>query len=132
MGSRGTSDEILSAVLNTAGTALKADLGGAVPVVLAQDVGTKTADGQGIAATTGMRLVGWAATENAGAPAAASFTLRHGIDASGPRFCPTIKLAAGESASDELPAEGMAAQNGVFVDWLSGSFDLILYYQVIP
>lgn len=103
---------------------------GSVPALVA-DVGTKTADAQGIGATASMRLVGWSATENAGSPAAASFTLRHGTSVAGTRLCAAIKLAAGESASDEFPGDGIATAGGVFIDWLSGSFDLVLYYKVV-
>lgn len=99
--------------------------------VQTQDVGDITESKEGIPPTQGLYLIGWAATEIADSAAVAEFVLRRGIDEESPRLCPSVKLAAGESASDELPGGGAACPEGVFVELLAGQVDLVLYFKLV-
>jgi len=71
------------------------------------------------------QLYGWSIAENTGT-APASLNLRDGGDTNSPKIVP-LTLLANESRTDWLSAPALWCQTGVFIDWLTGAIDLVLY-----
>jgi hypothetical protein len=91
---------------------------------MARGVAVASGAGDVQAVTGAVTLVGVAARETAGSPAAASLVLRDGTDATGAVRVP-IELAANQSVAVQLPAVEFAT--GVFVDREAGTTELVLY-----
>lgn len=85
-----------------------------------------TADQVGVAAATGLRLIGFAARESAGTPAAATFILRHGAADSDPVLAP-VELSADESTR-EWWWPGLDATDGIFIEVVAGTIDITLFH----
>ena len=89
-----------------------------------------TGDTAVVAATAGLRLMGFACQEDAGTPAAASFYLRHGDDATDPILIP-VKLAASESRADWFGPDGIAAASGIYLDRVTGTTQVTVFTKVL-
>lgn len=87
---------------------------------------TPAANAQVAAASADLRYYGFNARETSGAPA--SLIIHHGIGPGDPALS-TITLAAKESRNDWPEEGGTAAPNGIFIEWVSGSIELNLYYR---
>lgn len=92
-------------------------------------VAATAADVQGLAATAGLRLMGFSITEAAAAAAAAEVSLRHGTTATDPEII-SVNLAADGSARDFFGPDGVAVPSGVFVDIVAGTAKLTLFWKV--
>ena len=82
-----------------------------------------------VAATTGLRLMGWAARESDGTPAVATANIKHGATGAGGTVMVPIELAANESKSEWYGPQGLdCAENGLSIDHVAGTLDVILFY----
>lgn len=89
-----------------------------------------TAAELGIAATPGLRLLGYSIMESAGSPAAASVNLLHSADNTGAIVAP-IKLAASEVKTVMFPEGGIAVASGIYINRLTGNTTVVLYTKVV-
>lgn len=101
-------------------------LHGAIPFTEANGI---SADQQGVAAATGLRLIGFACRESAATAAAATFILRHGTLATDPVIAP-VELSANESTR-EWWWPGIDAPNGIFIDIVAGTIDITLFHATV-
>jgi hypothetical protein len=92
--------------------------GGIMGATATTAIASTSADGQVVAATTSLRLMGFSFREDAGATA--SFILRHGTSTAGAPLA-YVTLAPGESVRDWFGPQGKAAASGVFLDMISGT-----------
>jgi hypothetical protein len=89
-----------------------------------------TGDTAVVAATAGLRLLGFACAETAGTPAVAELNLRHGADVSGAILVP-VKLLANESRADWFGPDGIAVASGIFLDRVSGTTQITVFTKVV-
>lgn len=82
-----------------------------------------------VAAATGLRLMGFAAKESAGVPAAASATIVRGATGAGGTAVYPIKLALSTSMSAWFGPAGIDCATGISIDWIAGQLDCHLYYS---
>lgn len=83
-----------------------------------------------VAAGAGLRYYGFSAMEDAGSTA--SFRIKHGTTGAGGTVVDVVTLMPGESTSDWYGPEGIdVAANGLSVDWLTGSFKLVLKHKTV-
>lgn len=92
-------------------------------------VASGTTDAQGIAAQAGLRLMGFSVTEDAATAAAAEVALRHGTLATDTELF-GVTLVANESVREFFLLGGIDAPNGIFVDRVSGTTKLTLFYKI--
>lgn len=83
-----------------------------------------------IAATTGLRLVGYSVKETAGTPAVAEGFIVNGATGAAAGKVACIGLAASTSHTVDLGA-GIACPLGLSIDHISGTFDVVLYTIVV-
>jgi hypothetical protein len=84
-----------------------------------------------VAATAGLRLVGWSMRESAGTAAVATFRIMHGADVSGGSGIVTVELAADGSAGDWYGPEGILCTNGITIDRIAGTADVYIYHKTL-
>lgn len=96
------------------------------PSITATVVTSGTADAQGVAAATNLRLVGYSITENAGSPAVARLVLRNGTTTGGAEMF-DVQIAASSSTVQWFGVTGPRCPLGIFVDRVSGTTKLTLY-----
>lgn len=84
-----------------------------------------------VAAAAGLRLVGFNAQESAGTPAATAFKIVNGATGAGGTVIAAVKLAASSSVTQWFGPEGIAADSGLSIDWVSGQVDVQLYYKTL-
>lgn len=73
-------------------------------------------------------LLGWALAETTGT-AGASIRLRDGLDAKAQVFA-RINLSSNESTRDTLAPTGIVCTTGeIFLEWISGSIEGVLYWR---
>lgn len=84
-----------------------------------------------VAAATGLRLMGYSCREIAGTPAAAAFNIVHGATVSGGTNVVTVELAADKSETNWFGEAGIAADDGLSIDVVAGTVDVLLYYKVV-
>lgn len=90
-----------------------------------------TSDQNGVLpATPGLHLFGFTAMEDAGTPAQATFRIMHGSNVAGGSVIDLVSLSAAESTSDLYP-DGIPVPNGLSVDWVSGSFQMVFRTKVM-
>lgn len=82
-----------------------------------------------VAAATGLRLIGWAARETAGAAAGAKIV--HGATGAGGTLVVPISLAANTSATGWYGPEGIAMASGISIDHIAGTLDVALFYRLM-
>lgn len=82
-----------------------------------------------VAAATGLRYYGFTCMEDANQPA--SFVIKHSATASGGTALEYVTLNAGQSTSDWYGPDGQDAQNGLSVQWISGSFKVALRHKTV-
>lgn len=82
-----------------------------------------------VAATPGLRLMGFAAREVAATAAVATFTIVHGATAAGAAILP-VELKADESTREWFGPQGIAFPDGISIDWVAGAVDVHLFYMV--
>jgi hypothetical protein len=81
-----------------------------------------------VAASQGLKLIGYSVLEIAGS--AASFNLYHGSAPTGGQMIEVpIVLAANERHAQTWPG-GVDCHDGIVAQWVSGQMTLILYYEV--
>lgn len=81
-----------------------------------------------VAAAAGVRLVGFAVRETAGA--AAVFAIVNGATGAAAGKVFPVNLAANESTSEWLHP-GIACASGISIDWVSGAFAIALHYATV-
>lgn len=82
-----------------------------------------------VAATTGLRLMGWAAVEDDGTPAAAKANIKHGATGAGGTVMVPIELAASESKGAWYGPQGLDCEtSGLSIDHVAGTISIILFY----
>lgn len=84
-----------------------------------------------VAATPGLRLMGFASRESAATAAVATFRLVHGATVAGGTTLYPVELSAGESRGEWFGPDGIAVPNGVSIDWIAGTVDVVLFYKVV-
>lgn len=87
------------------------------------------ADAEALAAQSGLRLVGFSMTELADEPGAASFVLWHGDNETGTPIG-WFSLSAGAVQTVVIGDRGIAVDDGVFVELLSGEVALSLWHTI--
>lgn len=82
-----------------------------------------------VAATAGLRLMGFMLAEQAAATA--EFRIMHGATVGGATNLYTVKLASGESTSEWMGIVGIACAAGLTIDRVSGTADVTLFTKVL-
>lgn len=93
-------------------------------------VAATAVDVQGLAALANRRLTGFSITEAAATAAASEISLRHGTAATDPEII-GVNLAADGSVRDFFGPDGVAVPNGVFVDMVTGTAKLTLFWKTV-
>lgn len=88
-----------------------------------------TTDLQAVVATLGLQLMGIALSESASPSAYAQVRLHHGTQNTAPELF-DITLNPGESIREWFP-EGIAVDNGIYLDRVSGSTKLNLFTRTV-
>ena len=83
-----------------------------------------------VAATAGLRLMGYACRESAGTAAAATFIIVHGATGAGGTAVVPIELGPDESRSDWFGPNGIDVASGLSIDWIAGTIDCDLYWTI--
>lgn len=81
-----------------------------------------------VAASAGLRLVGWSIRESKSSAAVATGRITNGATGASGTVVANIELAADTSQTFWLGSGGIACPNGISVDWIAGEFDITLYY----
>lgn len=84
-----------------------------------------------VAATPGLRLMGWSSKETAGVPAAATYAIKHGATVAGGTDVAYVNHALSTSNNQWYGPDGIACPNGISIDWLTGQVDLAIFYKVV-
>jgi len=84
-----------------------------------------------VAAAAGLRLVGFACRESAAVAAVATFQIIHGATAAGGTVIIPVELGADGSAREWFGPEGIACPNGLSIDWIAGTTDVVLFYKAV-
>lgn len=95
----------------------------------ATPIASGTTDAQAVAATLGLRLMGYSVKENAGSPDVATLVVRNGTT-SGDTAIVNINLAASGSDTQWYGPQGVPVDAGVFIDRLTGESTIVVYTQV--
>jgi hypothetical protein len=84
-----------------------------------------------VAATPGLRLMGYSSKESAGVPASATFRIING--ATGATNSPVVNVnhALSSSTNAWYGPDGISTPAGLSIDWLTGQVDVVLYYKVV-
>lgn len=80
-----------------------------------------------VAAATGLRLVGLSWGEAAGSPGAAKVLIKHGATAAAGTLVVPIDMSSDESGIAWFGPRGIAVPNGVSIEFVSGTSDVVLY-----
>ena len=128
-----TSPVAKEAIKSTNGALHVAPQGTGIHVAASVDVNLAVAADvePAVAAAAGLRLVGFAAVESAGVPAAADFVLVHGATVAGGTEVVHVKLVALESKTGWFGPDGIAVPNGISIDRVAGTSDIIIFYKTI-
>ena len=82
-----------------------------------------------VAATTGLRLMGFSCRESDGTPAAAAFNVQHSATGAAGTQLIAVELAANASATKWFGPQGLdCAANGLSINHVAGTFDVTLFY----
>lgn len=121
----GTAIALLKAVRD--GTAGGASVAASVDVndAIAADVDAA------VAAAVGLRLMGFASRESAATAAVATYRLVHGATVAGGTTLYPVELSAGESRGEWFGPDGIAVPNGVSIDVIAGTVDVVLFYKAV-
>lgn len=92
-------------------------------------IASGTADVQGLSARPGLILMGFSVTEDAATAAAAEVIIRHGTSTSGEELY-GVTLSADQSTREWCAPNGIQAHNGIFIDRVSGTTKLTLFWAV--
>lgn len=87
-----------------------------------------TGDEAGVAAATGLRLMGYSIKETAGAVATVS--LHNGTSGSATALA-YVNLAAAGSVTEWFGPQGIPAESGVWIERLTGTTAVILHTKVV-
>ena len=77
-----------------------------------------------VAATPGLRLMGYSSKESAGTPAAATFKIVHGATGAGGTSLVHINHALSTSSTQWFGPDGIAVPNGLSIDLITGQIDV--------
>ena len=89
----------------------------------ATEISAAQTDVQGVAAATGLRLMGYSYRETSGL--AVEFILRNGTSGASPAIA--IAKAAASTGDSKWFGEGVACEDGVYVDRVSGNTHIVLW-----
>ena len=84
-----------------------------------------------VAATPGLRLMGWSSKESAGTPAAATFAIKHGATVASGTDMAYVNHALSTSNNQWYGPDGIACPNGISIYWLTGQIDIAVFYKVV-
>lgn len=73
--------------------------------------------------------MGWNARETAATAGTATLRVINGALGSGTAFIVTRELGPNESAEEWYGADGPVAPDGLSVDWIAGTFEIVLHYN---
>ena len=118
----GTDWYIPTVAMNTSG-----GLSAANTPCTAHDLGTATSQ---ITANAGLRFCGFSVVESAQSPSSAMLAFHNGMDANAPTIC-TVRLSASESAREFFGETGIKAENGIFVERISGTAKVVIFSKVV-
>lgn len=123
----------LTEQLSTGGSAHVLVGGAGINVAASVDVNAAVAADvdAAVAAVANLRLVGFACKESAVTPAAASFNIVHGATGAGGTVVVPVKLAASESKSQWFGDSGISVANGLSIDWIAGTSDIVLFHKTV-
>lgn len=96
--------------------------------IISSGTTAKAADFEGYNATTGLRLMGVSVRESAGSADVATVVVRLGTADSDPPLL-LVELAANQEKFYGL-GSGVAAEDGVFVEVVAGTIDMVLFHKV--
>jgi hypothetical protein len=82
-----------------------------------------------VAASSGLRLMGYSIRESAGSEAVATCRIMRGATAAGGTVLVNIELAASTSETVWFGPHGLEAETGLSIDRIAGTFDITLYYM---
>jgi len=82
-----------------------------------------------VPAQSGLRLTGFSVRESAATAATATFRLVDGAVVAAPDVVLPIELGANESETNWF-GDGIECDNGITIDIIAGTVDLIIYYKV--
>lgn len=94
-------------------------------------VASGSVDVQGVAAQSGLRLMGYSYRGTGSAGVTNKAVLRHGSSAAG---TPIAFLAAEDNQAPEprwFGPQGIPCAGGIFVDMQAGDLELVIYYAVV-
>lgn len=89
----------------------------------------RTTDQALVAAATGLKLMGFSVREQTDA-AEASFNLRNGDDDADPLVF-VVNLLQNESRSEWFGPDGLDCADGIFLEVLSGTIDLVVHHKTV-
>lgn len=89
----------------------------------ATEVASGTADAQAVAASSGLRLMGFGCKEDAAGTA--EFIIRNGTEDTDPVLA-FVTLTAGESVREYFGGEGLKADDGIFIERVSGTTHIVI------
>lgn len=103
--------------------------------MLTRITATNTASGntnvQVVAATTGLRLMGYSIQESSGTPAVATLTIRHGT-ANTDTVVVYGKFAASESKTEWFGPQGIPVSSGVYLERITGNTTTSIWTATVP
>jgi len=85
-----------------------------------------------VAATTGLRLMGFSSRESAGSAAVAAFNIKHSATGGAGAQLVSVELAANASTTEWFGPQGLdCAANGLSIEVVAGTVDCTLFYTTI-
>ncbi len=83
-----------------------------------------------VATVSGLRYMGFSIRESDGTPAVATVAILNGATVAGGARVEVIELAANESKNQWYGPNGIRAADGITIDHIAGTVDIVIYYQV--
>lgn len=109
----------------------RVNLGGMIAASVDVNSGIAADVEPAVAAQTGLALCGFSYRESAGTPAVAAFNIVNGATVAGGTHVAVAEVAANGSDTIWLGDSGVDCANGISIDIVAGTVDVILYYKVL-
>lgn len=93
------------------------------------EIASSTIDEAGVAATPGLRLMGFSIRENASQSDVAEVVLRRGDGVNDPALA-FISLGGDQSDTREFLPDGIECADGIYIERVSGETHIVLYTKV--
>ena len=82
-----------------------------------------------VAASPGLRLMGYSVNESKGVAAVAAFSIVNGATGAAVGKIVHVELAADKSETVSFAPNGIACPLGLSIDWIAGEVDIVLHYM---